>query len=97
MDFGPCKNQLSLAVWATPKANMLQRWHSSSICEAPIIHSMNFALLHKRHMNFKFEKSNPHMYVFQFCTCVYTFVEGLHPSHRPNLEKTRVSLVAPTS
>ena len=49
---------------------MLQKWHSSSICERPIIRSMNFDHLKKRHMNFEFEDSNSHICVFQFCTSI---------------------------
>jgi hypothetical protein len=37
-------------------------------------------------MNIKFRNSNSHMYVSHFCTCLCILIEGLHPSHHPNLE-----------
>jgi len=39
---------------------------------------MNFDHLKKRHMNFKFENSNSHIRVFQFCTSIY-FDRGYIP------------------
>ena len=63
---------------------MLHRWHSSSICKTPIIRSMNFDCLKKKHMSFKFLHVRS-----QFCTCVYNlgfkvYVHSAHPILRKN-------------
>ena len=63
-----------------PKANMLQRRHSSLICERPIIWSMNFNCLQNMHIRFTFE---------HVCfPILYMYHEALHLSRHPNSENT---------